>query len=468
MIRKELFLAITIAIGGLFSWACSNNNGSDPVIEFSDEANDSILKLMKANYCWNLPTETPDIMMNSDAFFKKLLNSKDTVSWIKLIADIPTATTAYDIGFEYAANRYDDGKTYYAILYVKKGTKAEKVEIERGYLITHVSPTGLAKDTIAVTKDNYNTLLPNCITSGKQFSILYRRPGSGEAASTFNPEDVAVSPSKVQDPLYYSSADIFPASGKKIGYIVYNHFLSAGTYLSPLISKLNEFKNQGVETLILDLRYNATGGYDYLSALGSSLVKTQDQGAAFAYLAREDASKDIAYKFSTDKTIQNLGSQLESIYVITGQSTAGPSETLIHALRAYWGDKIVITGEDMKGQNLTISNQVAIKLSDGSSKWAVKIALGHFADKNKNYSYRTKVNNELKEINTESGTKTQLKPLGDIEEYVLKGTLKEITGIETKTSTRSAKVSNWPSPVEYLGSSIKSEPGTISIDNLRP
>lgn len=468
MIRKNLFFAVLIAIGGLFSWACSNNNGGGSVIEFPDEANDSILKLMKANYCWNLPTETPDIMMDSEAFFKKLLNSKDTTSWIKLTSDIPTVTTAYDIGFEYAANKYDNGKTYYAILYVKKGTKAEKVEIERGYLITHVSPTGLPKDTIAVTKDNYNTLLPNCITSGKQFSILYRIPNGGEAASTFNPEDVAVSPSKVQDPLYYSNADIYPASGKKIGYIVYNHFLSANTYLSPLISKLNEFKNEGVKTLILDLRYNSTGGYSYLSALGSSLVKTQDQGAAFAYLAREDSSKDIPYKFSTDKTILSLGDQLDNIYIITGKSTAGPSETLIHALRAYWGDKIVVTGEDTQGKNLAVSGATAIKLSDGSSKWAINIALGHFADKNKSYSYRTKVNTEFKEINTEAGTTKQLKPLGDIEEYVLKGTLKEITGIETQTNARSSKIENWPSPVKYLGSSIKSEPGTISLDNLRP
>lgn len=466
MIRKELFLAITIAIGGLFSWACSKDNGPDEPYTNPIEANEIILKTMQDNYCWNLPA-TPDMMTDTKIFFSKLLNTKDTLSWIKEIADIPTVTTAYDIGFEYAANKYDDGKTYYAILYVKKGTKAYEVELERGYLITHVSPTSLEADKIEVTKDNYKTLLPNCISSGKQFSILYRIPNGGEAASTFKPEDVAVSPSKVQDPLYYSSADIFPASGKKIGYIVYNHFLSAGTYLSPLISKLNEFKNQGVETLILDLRYNATGGYDYLSALGSSLVKTQDQGAAFAYLAREDASKDIAYKFSTDKTIQNLGSQLESIYVITGQSTAGPSETLIHALRAYWGDKLIVTGEDSQGKNL-VAGTKDIQLEDGSSKWRINISLGRFANKDKSYSYRTKVNTEFKEINTTSGTKEQLKPLGDIEEYVLKGTLKEITGIETQTSTRSAKVSNWPSPVEYLGSSIKSEQGTISIDNLRP
>ncbi|WP_353122772.1 S41 family peptidase [Dysgonomonas capnocytophagoides] len=464
MIRKELFLAITIAIGGLFSWACSKDNGPDEPYTNPIEANEIILKTMQDNYCWNLPA-TPDMMTDTKIFFSKLLNTKDTLSWIKEIAEIPTAAPTYDIGFEYAANRYDNGKTYYAILYVKKGSKAARVEIERGYLITHVSPTGLEKDQIEVTKDNYNTLLPNCITSGKQFAIRYRIPNGNEAASTFNPEDIIVNPSTVEDPLYYSNPDIYPASGKKIGYIVYNHLLSG----DKLISKLNDFANEKVRVLILDFRYNATGGYTSLSNLGSSLVKKQDQakGAAFAYLAREDGSKDTPYKFREDDNIKNLGDLLDNIYIITGQSTAGPSETLIHALRSYWGDKLIVTGEDSQGKNM-VAGTKDIQLEDGTSKWRINITLGRFANKDKSYSYRTKPNIELKEINTEAGTTKQLKPLGDIEEYVLKGTLKEITGIETQTNARSSKIENWPSPVEYLGSSIKSEPGTISIDNLRP
>lgn len=119
MIRKELFLAITIAIGGLFSWACSKDNGPDEPYTNPIEANEIILKTMQDNYCWNLPA-TPDIMTDTKIFFSKLLNTKDTLSWIKEIAEIPTAAPTYDIGFEYAANRYDNGKTYYAILYVKK------------------------------------------------------------------------------------------------------------------------------------------------------------------------------------------------------------------------------------------------------------------------------------------------------------------------------------------------------------
>ncbi len=472
MIKKKLLFAITIAIGGLLMSACSNNNSNNETV-FSDEDNTIILNIMKTNYGWNLPSETPDIMINSEAFFKKLLNSQDTNSWIKETSELSTSSTTYDIGFEYAANKYNDGKTYYVILYVKKGSKAEQIGIERGYIITHVSPTGLESDQIAVSDKEgdagyWETLLPNCIKSGKQFAIRYRIPNGGEAASTFNPADVIVSTANDQDPVYYSNSNIYSASGKKIGYMVINHFSHPDKYLSPLISKLNDFKSAGVKTLILDLRYSSTGGFDYLKSLGSSLVKTSERGAAFAYVARENSSNDIAYNFSDDNTIQNLGDQLDNIYVITGNYTAGPAETLIHALRAYWGDKLIVTGEDSQGKNIAMSSIASIKREDGTAKWAIYIQLGYFADKNKNYDYRTKVNNEYKEVNEKSGTSELLKPLGDTEEYVLNETLKVITGLTTVSAQmRSSQVSNWPVPVKHLGSSIQSEPGTISLDNLR-
>lgn len=471
MIKKKLFFVITIAIGGLLMSACSKSD-SDPEIVPTDH-NSAILELMKKNYGWNLPSETPDLMTDTQVFFKKLLNSEDSFSTITLNSDIPTSSSpTYDIGFEYAANEYLDGNSYYAILYVKKGSKTEQIGIKRGYIITEVSPTGLEKDRIKVSsKENdpgyWKTLLPNCIKSGKTFSILYRIPKGGEAPSTFNPEDITVTVTNNQDPLYYSNSDIYPKSGKKIGYIVLNHFSHPDKYLNPLISKLNDFKSEGVKTLILDLRYSSTGGFDYLKSLGSSLVKSSERSAAFAYVARENPSNDIAYNFSDDKAIQNLGDQLDNIYVITGTYTAGPAETLIHALRAYWGDKLTVTGENSQGQNTAISNTSKVVLNDGSSKWSVRIILGHFADKNKNYNYRTVVNNEYKEINEQSGTESLLKPLGDPEEYVLFETLKLMGANVASLQSRSSKVSNWPVPVKYLGSSIQSEPGTISIDNLR-
>lgn len=470
MIRKNFFLAIIIAIGGLFTWACGDKNKPDVPHVNPTETNDIILKTIQDNYLWNT-SESPSKMTETKSFFSKLLNPKDTLSWIKKIADIPIITTTHDIGFEYVATTYDNNKTHYVILYVKKGSVAEKRGIKRGYVITHVSPNGQKEDKIEVSgnkndKGYWETLLPNCIKSGQQFSILYRIPGGSEASSTFKPNDVIVPVSQRQDPLYYSNADIYPASGKKIGYIVYNHFLSADQYLSPLISKLNDFKNKEVSTLILDLRYNATGGYSYLSALGSSLVKSKDKEAAFAYLVKEDANKDIAYKFSDDKNIQNLGDQLENIYIITGVNTAGPAETLIHALRAYWGDKLIVTGENSQGKNM-VAGTKDIKLEDGTAEWRINITLGRLGDKNKNYSYRTKVNNELKEINTKSGTEELLKPLGDIKEYVLKNTLEEISGMKKQSTVRSSKVANSPALVKNLGSSITSEQEIIFIDNLR-
>lgn len=471
MIKKKLFLAIAVSFGALFISSCSSK-GSDTPFESPESVNKNILEVMTKNYAWNLPDPIPDLKTRTDIFFKDILNSQDSYSWIKPISELTTSTTAYDVGFEYAMNEYSgDGNTYYIVLYVKKGSVAEKLGIKRGYIITQVSPTGLPADLVKVTTDNYKTLLPDCVNSGKQFSMFIRIPGGQEGPFTYKDGQTIVDPSSIQDPMYYSN--IYTDGSKKTGYIVYNHFLSASAYLPALVSKLNEFAGQGVNNLILDLRYNSTGGFDYLSPLGRSLVKSQDRAtsSAFSYIVREDASKDIAYKFSTDNSIQSLGDQLQHIYVITGKATAGPAETLIHALRAYWGDldaggKLTVIGEDTQGENRAISTIVQAKDDLGTVKWAYRIVLGHMGDKDRKTAYRTKVNSEIMEVNKTSGTTSLLKSLGDKDETVLSFTLGQITG-STAASVRSASVSNAPIPVKYLGSSIKSEPGIVSIDNLK-
>lgn len=472
MIKKKLFLAIAISFGALFMSSCSNSNGSDTPFDSPESVNKDILGIMTKNYGWNLPDPIPDLKTRTDIFFKDILNSKDSYSWIKPISDYTPSTTAYDIGFEYAMNKYTDGNIYYVVRYVKKGSVADKLGIKRGYIITQVSPTGLSADLVKITDENYKTLLSDCVNSGKQFSIFIRIPGGQEGPFTYKDGETIVDPSKVEDPLYYSN--IYTDGSKKTGYIVYNHFLSASTYLPALVSKLNEFAAQGVNNLILDLRYNYAGGFGYLSDLGRSLVKSQDQAksSAFSYIVREDASKDIPYKFSTDNSIQVLGDQLQHIYVLTGQLTAGPAETLIHSLRAYWGDldaggKLIVIGENSKGENRAVSPVIQAKDDKGTVKWLYQIVLGHMGDKDRKIEYRTKVNSEVFEITGSSGTASLLKPLGDKQEPLLSFTLGQISGNTVKTSVRSVSVSNDPVPVKYLGSSVKSEPGMVSIENLK-
>lgn len=473
MIKKNIVFVLTIAISALFISACSSKEPGEE-LELPIEMNESILKIMQDNYYWNLPDPTPSLMTEVKSYFNKLLNSGDNYSWIKSVVDIPTEPTAnYGIGFHYAAYEYSDGNMFYIVLYVQRGSVAEKLGIKRGYVITGVSETGREADVKDITKENYETLLSGCINSGKEFAMRIIIPDGQEGAFTYQEGKTLVSPLKNEDPLYYSNADVLPGSGKKIGYIVYNHFLNSpndkNEYQKALIRKLNDFREAGVTSLILDLRYCAAGGFDFLSPIGSSLVKTADQGGGiFARLVKENESKDRSYPFisSLDGTsIDNLGNQLNDIYVITGKTTAGPAETLIHALRAYWGDNLKTVGDDSQGKNMALSSLVTVKNSEGNPAYGLQILLGYFADKNRNFAYQVVPNSRQAEVNSESGTTEMLKPLGDKNEYVLAQTLANITGNTTLTSK--VRSSGQPVTVKYLGSSIKIEPGVITLDNLQ-
>ncbi|SHE41221.1 S41 family peptidase [Dysgonomonas macrotermitis] len=480
---KKIFFSILIATCGLVFSSCSKDGGEN-MPQTPNAANQRILEIMQANYAWDLPDPLPDERTVTNLYFEGLLSSLDTYTYkdvggakvtkryssISKIADLAPATTSYDIGFEYAANEYSDGKAYYVVLYVKKGSKAESLGIKRGYLISRVGVGTNADDLTVVTTSNWGTLLPDYINSGQEFTMLIRIPNGQEGPFSMAAEDTAAQSAETRNPLYTSTTLTYGSA--KIGYVVMNNFLNASSYVSPLLNQLSSFKSAGINNLVLDLRYNATGGYDYLKPIGSALVKSQDKGTTFAYLTNASKTRTTAYDFVTSAngtSVPNLGDQLDNVYVITGQNTAGPAETLIHALRAYWGSNLKVMGELSKGRNVASSGNVYDNETAANSTWVFQIALGYMADKNLDYSYNTGIllNSEVKEINTTSGTTSLLKALGDPEEYVLSTIIFDLTGTTPgATAGLRSSASDMPTPVKYLGSSIKEAPGTISLESL--
>ena len=102
-----------------------------------------------------------------------------------------------------------------------------------------------------------------------------------------NARQMSLTPRVVEDnPIFYT--DVFQdesTANKKVGYLVYNHFTSGededDKYDLELQEAFKEFKSQGVEEFILDLRYNGGGIVTSAQLLGELLAPESAIGKVF-------------------------------------------------------------------------------------------------------------------------------------------------------------------------------------------
>ena len=147
--------------------------------------------------------------------------------------------------------------------------------------------------------------------------------------------------------------------GKKIAYLMYTQF-SQG-FDKELNSIFSEFKSEGVDELILDLRYNR-GGLTKTALYLSGMITGQFTGQIFSQkiwnkkvtdyyesIDSTDWMKDLFVSEMDDKTqINSLN--LNRVYIITSSNSASASEMLINGLSPFIN--VIQLGEATYGKNV--------------------------------------------------------------------------------------------------------------------
>jgi len=123
----------------------------------------------------------------------------------------------------------------------------------------------------------------------------------------------------------------------KTGYLVFNSFLNTSN--EELVDVFSEFNAEGVNKLILDLRYNGGGSVSVARNLASYLTITDSVTDVFALLKQNDKYLALngTYFF---KTMENE-LDLDRVTVITTGATASASEMVINGLKPFVDVKTV-------------------------------------------------------------------------------------------------------------------------------
>ena len=322
------------------------------------EINDFVWKGMNTYYLWqdSIPSLNDERFSTQEDLFSYLSNydqpaelfaslkhQPDVVDKWSWIVDDYIALEAYFSGMRNTSGAKiklyltdDESSDVYGIIrYIIPNTDAASKPIERGDVFNSVNG-------VLLNTSNYQDLLYASDTYILNLGTLYFNTNTQTIEITPTGESVTLNNGAyAENPIHQKT--VFDVNGHTIGYLMYNSFTS--NYNQDLNNAFQYLKNENITDLILDLRYNGGGSVQTAGYLASMItgqfegqVLTQEKWNSKWQSWLEINHPDWLVNHFTNTmydgtTINNLN--LNSIVILTTDSSASASELIINALKPY-------------------------------------------------------------------------------------------------------------------------------------
>ncbi len=305
-----------------------------------------ILDSLRRYYFWNesLPKK-PDLNQHPTVFFKSLLNAADRFSYMVDPQDPASypPSNRNKFGFDYATVRTDDSNLIFGIIkYVYNDSPASRSGLKRGDYISRINGERL-------TTSNAGRLQNELSTSGE--GRLTIATWEGDALKDLRTVDLIAGVILEQSVKQH----IFQLDTKKIGYLYLNDF-SPGLAQS-VIPNFNLFKNETIDALIIDIRYNPGGQVAEAAGVAALISGLAYNTPFITYTGNKNGGRkteSIGHSASSDHSMQysqlleaSLG--LRQLYLLVTGTTASAAELLINDLRPYVN--VITIGETTRGKD---------------------------------------------------------------------------------------------------------------------
>lgn len=296
------------------------------------------------------------------------------------------------------------------VRYVLPNSPADEAGVERGMLFNKINGVRFTPDISIgelLSENNYTISLANLSSAGLEDTA----------------QEISLQKIQLTEQAIHRTA-ILENNGTKVGYLMYNGFRR--TQEAELNELFGNFLAEGIDELVLDLRYN--GGGDLQTSVDlASMITGQFAGELFATQELNSNFDTEQIPFSTqNRAGESLNSlNLNRVYVLTSPSTASASEILISGLLPYvnviqigtltvgkyQGSITVYDSEDFRRQGATLSHTYALQ------PLVLKLV---------NSAGFTDFDNGLPPTIEQPENFTNLGVLGDMEEPLLKTALEDI------------------------------------------
>lgn len=406
-----------------------NNSIPDSVLLINQFIHDN----MDFAYYWNdkMPDLDPKKQPDSKEYFNALLY-KAIDRW-SFITDDYQGLIDYFSGIRksvgYSIRLYmisENSKDVVGFIeYVNPNTPADNAGLKRGDMFFEINDTKL-------TTDNYQDLL-----GLDSFTLTLGELNDDLTITPLSPQISLTAEKLTIDPILLDT--VIEHAGAKVGYLVYTSFVA--DYDEELKDVFSMFKNEGVDNLVLDLRYNSGGAVNTAVLMASMIAPSADTGKVLLNNSfNENLTNYFKEKYPNDESVfidrimstpNNLN--LEKYVALTSFKTASASEMVIYTLMPYMD--VIQIGEQTHGKYYG-----SITMSDPEKKhnWAIQpiVMRAENANNSIDYSQGLIPNVELRE-------KYQYQ-LGDPRERFLARALYELTGIWPEGTSAKLKAEKQP------------------------
>lgn len=344
------------------------------------------------------------------------------------------------------------------VKYILPNSNASTTNLKRGDIFYAINGTPL-------TLNNYRSLIS---TSSYTLNLAT----FNEQNETLTPKNSSVSLSRTnysENPIYINQ--VINTGNNKVGYLMYNGFIGSATNDVALNNVFGEFKSEGVNQLVLDLRYNPGGSVRsaiWLASMitgdftGETLIKRQWNSEIQQSFEAEnpealiDTFQDaIVYRNSNGETLVNEAInhlKLNRVYVLTSPNSASASELVINGLKPYI--EVIQVGTKTAGKyqaSTTIYDSPELVNKKGVNPLH-NYALQPLIFKISNANDVSDFDDGLSPSITYEEQLGAFGTLGDVEEPLLKKALNAIKGID---DDRSSRINNNPLKLIKLKDSYK-------------
>jgi carboxyl-terminal processing protease len=396
----------------------------------NESINRWILGVMKEVYYWLDDMRTPiaEVSDPEDYFESLLFRPTDRFSAIypnydELINSLNGINL--EAGYEFTLYRESaSGNNVIAeISYIKKNSPASKVDLRRGDVINRINGTQL-------TVENFRTVLG---LIGGPHTLSYLRFDAETQAFVAKPEVSLTAVQLAENPNFLDT--IYTINNQKIGYVIY-HFFAPGpgegstAYDNETDAIFAEFKAANIDHLVVDFRYNGGGFVSSAVNLASLIAPGVSSSSIFSktkynsfLMKNVEQLRDVKTPFKT-KT-QNLGNTLAGnrVYILTSSRTASASELIINGLKPYMD--VFIIGDKTTGKNVG-----SVAFDDEENK-ENKYGILPIVSQSFNSLDQSDYLNGFTPNITVRESQERLRPLGDVNELLLRTAISQITGLPT-------------------------------------
>ncbi|MGF1639266.1 MAG: S41 family peptidase [Cyclobacteriaceae bacterium] len=400
--------------------SCEQEDDAGKAPRHVSEINNFIWENMDIYYFWRdkMPRNIDRSReLDSKAYFSKLLYKDDIWS---IITDDYQELNDRLSGIEKSAG------FSFKLLRVTTGSSDIIGVVELVYPNSSAANTGIKRGDIFVKVDDQNLTINNYQTllfGRDQYKITLGEVIDGQAVENGTSYNLTTQTLNI-NPIFY--ADVIETPQANIGYLVYNQFISE--YNDQLRNTFAEFKANGVNELVLDLRYNP-GGAVLSATLLASLIAPKSTIAGnnifMRYiwnsvieeymLGRPEGEENLIIRFKDEEANLNLS----RVHILTTRNTASSSELIINCLKPYMD--VVVIGEATSGK---YTGSITLNDEDEKHNWAIQPIVLKSANVNGETDYRFGLAPDVLALDD------LFYPLGSLDETLLGLAYLNITGSE--------------------------------------